>query len=85
MDKWDSKTKKILADERELVLPRFRSQIEHILKKEKNTNFKGYMEELHNVGEAAYKRSNIPNKNMIEAVQELKGIKKVWILLSDSF
>ncbi len=39
------------------------------------------MNELHAVGKAAYKRSNIPNANMIAAAQELQGIKRVRILI----
>ncbi len=64
----------------ELAIPTFRSQINHILKKEKKTNFVGYMNELHEVGEAAYKRSSIPNANMISAAQELQGIKRVSLV-----
>ena len=66
-----------MDDQHKLSLPRFRSQINHILMTEKKTDFVGYMNELHKVGEAAYKRSSIPNENMIEAAQELKRIKKV--------
>ena len=66
-----------MDDQHKLSLPRFRSQINHILMTEKKTDFVGYMNELHKVGEAAYKRSSIPNENMIEAAQELKGIKRV--------
>ena len=65
-----------------MSLPAFRSQINHILMTEKKTDFVGYMNELHKVGEAAYKRSSIPNENMGEAAQELKGIKRVrWRFL----
>ena len=66
-----------MDDQHKLSLPQFRSQINHILMTEKKTDFVGYMNELHKVGEAAYKRSSIPNENMIEAAQELKGIKRV--------
>ncbi|XP_065056002.1 uncharacterized protein LOC135684357 [Rhopilema esculentum] len=76
MEKWDSKARNLLTDEHNLMMPRFRSQIEHILKKEKNQNFDGYMNELHEVGQAAYKRSNIPSESSVAAAKELHRIKK---------
>ena len=60
-----------------MALPTYRSQINHILMKEKNTDFAGYMHELHTVGQAASKRSTIPNGNANEAAEELHKIKRV--------
>ena len=82
LSRYEKKAEKVLDDQHKMSLPAFRSQINHILMTEKKTDFVGYMNELHKVGEAAYKRSSIPNENMIEAAQELKGIKRVrWSLL----
>ena len=77
LDKWEAKAEGVMSDQQSIALPVFRSQINHILQKEKNTDFNGYVNELHAVGEAAYKRSNIPKEYLTEAVNELKGIKKV--------
>ena len=79
MAKWDKKTKKIVDAQHDISIPVFRSQIEHILRSEKKMNFAGYMNELHKIGESAYKRSSIPNEGIIAATQELHGIKKVCL------
>lgn len=65
-------------------MPTYRSQINHILMKEKKTDFDGYMHELHEIGQAAYKRSTIPSGNMEAAADELHKIKKVSYFESDS-
>ncbi len=75
--KWNEKTSDIMDEQHQLSLPVFRSQIDHILKKEKKTNFVGYMNKLHKIGEKAYKRSNIPNEHIAVATKELEGIKRV--------
>ena len=77
LEEWDRKAADILKNQRSMALPTFRSQINHILMKEKNTDFKGYMHELHTVGQAASKRSTIPDGSMNEAAKELHKIKKV--------
>ncbi|XP_065070683.1 uncharacterized protein LOC135695499 [Rhopilema esculentum] len=82
--KWNYKARHLMADEHSLMLPRFRSQIEHILKKEKDQNFLGYMNELHEVGQAAFKRSNIPSESTVTAAKELRRIKKDLIDLVHS-
>ena len=77
LNKWDKKATDVLADQHMMALPTFRSQINHILMKEKNTDFKGYMHELHTVGQQASKRSDIPNVDMENAAKELHNIKRV--------
>ena len=80
LELWDKKTAGILKNQRRMAIPTFRNQLNHILMKEKNTDFHGYMHELHTVGQAASKRSTIPNGNMQEAANELHKIKRVCLL-----
>ena len=77
LESWDKKASGVMKNQRRMAIPTFRSQINHILMKEKNTDFRGYMHELHTVGQAASKRSTIPNGDMEEAANELHKIKTV--------
>eukprot|EP00794_Sanderia_malayensis_P016803 gene16803-18499_t len=76
LEKWDAKAKSVIEEQHQISMPVFRSQLEHILRTEKKTTFPGYMNELHKIGEKAYKRSSIPNEAIIAATQELSGIKR---------
>ena len=85
MNEWNTKSEEIYMNGQKRGLAAFKNQMEFLLKRQQETNIRDYISRLHEDGMTAYKRSNMPNFNIIKGGVFLSDVKKVRLCFKQFF
>ncbi|XP_065666687.1 uncharacterized protein LOC100210878 isoform X5 [Hydra vulgaris] len=81
LNEWNTKSEEIFMNGQKRGLIAFKNQMEFVLKRQQENSIRDYISRLHEDGMTAYKRSNMPNFNIVRGGVFLNDVKKAILNL----